>query len=237
MKSKKFVTIKDIAKLADTSVTSVSYILSGAKNRYVSDELRKKVLKAAEELNYVKSALATGLKGKDRKMIAMLVPQFDNIFFTRLTAGVEEVTYNHGYILSICNTFDDSKREREIIENLVMNRVDGILISPTEASDENIRYIKEFGIPFVVLDRTLTEMKEYDAILTDNFNFGYLAAKELLEAGHRDIAFVEWESKIPNIKDRFRGCVKALEEKNLIEENILLLSYNDFTKHQGQSNS
>ncbi len=233
MKPKKFATLRDIAKLAGTSVTSVSYILSGDQKRYVSDELRQKVLKAADELNYVKSALATGLKGQNRKMLAMLVPQFDNIFFTRLTAGVEEVAYKHGYILNVCNSLDNSEREREIIENLVMHRIDGILISPTESSADNIRYIRDFGIPFMVVDRALNDMTDCDAVLTDNLNAGYLAAKLLLEAGHRSIAFVEWQTKIPNLKDRLWGCVKAFEEAKLPKEHILSLSYQDLKNTQG----
>jgi len=233
MKSQKYSTLKDIAKFAGTSVTSVSYILSGDPKRYVSTELRDRVLKAANELNYVKSALATGLKGQNGKMIAMLVPQFDNIFFTRLTTGVEGITYKHGYILNICNSFDNSKRERAVIENLIMHRIDGILISPTESSDDNIRYIKDFGVPFVVFDRSLNEMAENDAVLTDNFNSGYMAAKKLLDAGHRHIVFLEWKTMIPNLKDRFYGCVKAFEERNIPRENILLFSYKEMNNTKG----
>lgn len=233
MKSKKYSTLKDIARLAGTSVTSASYILSGNPKRYVSAELREKVMKAADELNYVKSALATGLKGQNGKMIAILVPQFENLFFTRLTTGVEEVAYKHRYILNICNSFDNKKRERDIIENLIMHRIDGILISPTESSDDNIRYIKDFGIPFVMVDRFSHEMEGNDAVLTDNFNAGYMAGKKLLNAGHRRIAFLEWKSMIPSLQERFHGCMKAFEERNIPKENIRLFSYHEMYSAKG----
>ncbi len=233
MKNKKFATLKDVAKAANTSVTSVSYILSGDENRYVSKELRKRVIKAAEKLNYVKSGLATGLKGQTRNMLAILVPQFDNIFFTRMATGVEEVTYKNGYMLNVCNTFDSTERERQIIENLVMHRIDGILISPTESSKDNIQYIKDFGIPFVIIDRTLNGIKNYDAVLTDNFNSGYLAAKELIDAGHKYIAFIGWATKVPNLKKRIAGCIKAFEERGLSKENISLFTYSDMRKSKG----
>lgn len=235
MKPKRYSTLKDIARLAGTSVTSASYILSGNQNRYVSTELREKVMKAANELNYVKSALATGLKGQNGKMIAILVPQFENLFFTRLTTGVEEIAYKYRYILNICNSFDNKKRERDIIENLIMHRIDGILISPTESSDDNIRYIKNFGIPFVMVDRSSHEMEGNDAVLTDNFNAGYMAGKKLIDGGHRCIAFLEWKSMIPSLQDRFHGCMKAFEEKNIPKDNIRLFSYNEIYNVKGST--
>lgn len=214
-------------------MTSVSYILSGDQKRYVSSELRDKVMKVAEEIHYVKSGLATGLKGQNRKTLGMIVPQFENIFFTRLTTGVEEIAYKYGYILNVCNSFDNSQREREILENLIMHRIDGVIISPTESSDENIQYLREFGIPFVLADRALKDQGACDAVLTDNFHSGFMAAKHLLDQGHRHIAFVDWDTNIPNLKDRTSGSLKAFKRKNLSKDHMLLLSYKDLRSPPG----
>ena len=109
-----YATLKDVAERAGTTAATVSYILNGSTKRYVSEDMRRRVEAAAKELNYVKSSAASSLKGKKRKIIAVLVPQFANQMFTELVLGVERVADRYGYILSICNTFDDPQRELEI---------------------------------------------------------------------------------------------------------------------------
>ncbi|MCD8171163.1 MAG: LacI family transcriptional regulator, partial [Clostridiales bacterium] len=100
-----YATLKDVAERAGTTAATVSYILNGSTKRYVSEDMRRRVEAAAKELNYVKSSAASSLKGKKRKIIAVLVPQFANQMFTELVLGVERVADRYGYILSICNTF------------------------------------------------------------------------------------------------------------------------------------
>lgn len=126
-----YATLKDVAERAGTTAATVSYILNGSTKRYVSEDMRRRVEAAAKELNYVKSSAASSLKGKKRKIIAVLVPQFANQMFTELVLGVERVADRYGYILSICNTFDDPQRELEIIRRMQAQRVDGYIITPS----------------------------------------------------------------------------------------------------------
>ncbi|NLK05352.1 MAG: LacI family transcriptional regulator, partial [Spirochaetales bacterium] len=84
---KRYATLKDVAKLAGTTAATVSYVLNEKEGRYISDETRRKVLEAAEQLEYVKSIGASSLKGKSRKLIAILIPQFENQFFTRIVVA------------------------------------------------------------------------------------------------------------------------------------------------------
>ena len=86
-----YATLKDVAERAGTTAATVSYVLNGSKKRYISEDMRRRVEEAARELNYVKSSAASSLKGKKRKIIAVLVPQFENQFFTQLILGVERV--------------------------------------------------------------------------------------------------------------------------------------------------
>ena len=78
----RFVTLKDVAERAGTTIGTVSYVLNDRKGRYISQELRAKVLAAAEELNYIKCNGASSLKGMDRRLIVILIPQYENQFFT-----------------------------------------------------------------------------------------------------------------------------------------------------------
>ena len=140
-----YVTLKDVAKRAGTTAATVSYVLNGTGKRYISEEMRQRVEQAASELGYVKSSAASSLKGKKRKIIAVLVPQFSNQFFTELVLGVEEIADRYGYILSICNTFDDPEREKEIINRTQSQRVDGYIITPSQEGEKSTWPIRKVG--------------------------------------------------------------------------------------------
>ena len=155
--------------MADTSTATVSYILNDSTERYVSAELKERVLQAAKELNYMKSAVASSLKGKDRGIISVLVPQFDNPFFTRIVMAIEEAAHQHGYFISISSTVDDMERERKIIKKMIEQRVDGLIISPTIQGTENTDHLRNLGIPYVILERPLIGVDQYDFVGSDNF--------------------------------------------------------------------
>ena len=88
-----YATIKDVAKLAGTSTATVSYVLNGSTDRVMSPQLRQRVLDAARELHYTKSAVASSLRAKQRGLASILIPQFSNIYFTRVCESVEDVVF------------------------------------------------------------------------------------------------------------------------------------------------
>jgi len=210
----KYVTLKDVAERAHTSTATVSYVLNGGTGRYISDELRERVLKAAQELNYVKSALASGLKGKKRGVIAITVPQFTNIFFSRIVLAVEQVAIEHSYLVTVSNTFDDPDRERKVIDSLIQQRVDGVVLIPNEYGKSNYESLHRIGIPTVVAERPLLD-GDYDYVLMDNFEAAYLSTRYLLQHGHRNIAFLTWDAQANSLQKRLIGYQAALEEQNV----------------------
>ncbi|MEH7386468.1 LacI family DNA-binding transcriptional regulator [Bacillus sp. JJ1521] len=162
----------------------------------------------------MKSAVASSLKGKERGILSVLVPQFDNPFFTRIIVAIEEVAHRHGYFISISTTVDDMEREREIIKKMIEQRVDGIIISPTIQGTENTDHLRNLGIPYVILDRPLIGLNEYDFVGPDNLSSGYLATKHLIDNGHNRIGFMGWDTSI-NVQDRKDGYTKAMEDSGL----------------------
>lgn len=208
-------TIADVAKLAKTSIATVSYVLNDDKERYIRDELREKVISAAAELNYVKSSIASSLKGKSRGIIAVLTPQFENHFFMSVFIAVEKIANKYGYVLSTCNTFDDPTHEGEVLERMFRLRADGYIIIPTVSGTENTRYIRELGIPFVSVERPLDGISEYDFISSDNFDAGYSITKHMVDMGHRNIAFIGWDTEVTNLHEREQGYRKALSDSGI----------------------
>lgn len=232
--SKGYATLKDVAKLAGTTAATVSYVLNESQERYVSPEMKKRVLDAAAQLNYVKSSVASSLKGKKRKMIAVLVPQFSNQFFTRMILEIEKVADQFDYILSICNTFDDPVREKEILDRMAQHRVDGYIIAATTKGAENTERIRNLGIPLVALDRPLEgeSSDKYIWVTTSNYSCGYQGAKYLVQKGHEKVAFVGWDSHIEDLLIREQGFVDALRAQGVDSAQARIVR-GDFSEQDG----
>lgn len=207
-----FTTLKDVAARAGTTAATVSYILNDKKGRYVSPEMRDKVLAAAKELNYIKCAGASSLKGKHTKLVAILVPQFENQFFTRIISAAESVFVSHGYDLIITNTFDNPVREKDILYRMVRQRVDGIIITPTVKGFENTENIRKAGMNLVVVDRPLCGADDYNWVTTKNYECGYKGAGYLIEKGHRNIGYIGWNSGISDLDARAMAVLDAFSD-------------------------
>ncbi|CAK7019458.1 MAG: Ribose operon repressor [Enterocloster aldenensis] len=228
-----YATLKDVAERAGTTAATVSYILNGSTKRYVSEDMKRRVEAAAKELNYVKSSAASSLKGKKRKIIAVLVPQFANQMFTELVLGVERVADRYGYILSICNTFDDPQRELEIIRRMQAQRVDGYIITPSRDGGKNTRQIRKIGVPMVVVDRLLNINEDYFLVSAQNYESTYMAAEHLLKNGHRRIAFIGWKADFGGLERREQAYRTILEAYGVTGEDQIV--YNgEFTEESGE---
>lgn len=211
-KARKSVTIKDVANQAGTSIATVSYVLSNSQ-RYLRPELRERVLQAAADTGYVKNAAASSIRGKRRGILAVVVAQFANTFFTRMCVDIVSLARQEGYVVTLCNSDEDPQQERMILERLVAQRIDGCIVCPALSKEDNIGLLLQHRIPFVILERSLPDsFASHNFVGHDNFQSGYLATRELLAAGHRDIAFSGWDSPIPNVRERVDGYRAALRE-------------------------
>lgn len=211
------VTIKDVAKKAGTSIATVSYVFSNVE-RYLRPELRERVLQAAAEIGYVKNAAASSLKGKRRGILAVVVAQFGNTFFTRMCVEIVSIARQEGYVVTLCNSEEDLQQEKIILERLIAQRIDGCILCPAFSRSDNVELLRRHNVPFVVLERSLEEeAPPYPFVGHDNFQSGYLATKTLLDAGHRKIAFLGWDAPIPNVRERVDGYSTAMRERGLGE--------------------
>lgn len=202
----RYVTLKDVAKEAETTAATVSYVLSGNTNRYISPDMRERVMAAVAATGYIKSMPASSLHGKEKGIIAVLVPQFNNQYFTKLMLSVEAEVEQQGYLLSISNTFDDPERERDIIIKMAQQRVDGFILTPTTGGASNTETIRKVGIPLVLLDRPLQGASgNFMEVLPDNYGSGYVLGEHLGKMGHTRVAYLGWDSGLEILDDRRRG--------------------------------
>lgn len=223
----KFITIKDVAAKAGTSCCTVSYVLSGKKGRYISAETRKKVEDAARDLNYVKSRSASSLKGERTMSIAVIVPQFDNQFFTRIIGEAEKVLVSNGYSLIIYNTLDNPEYEYEKLNDALQHRVDGVIIAPTEEGSRGLSLLDSCSVPYIVVDRKIQHAKPYSYILSSNYESGKLAAERLLEMGHTSIGYIGWKGCNDCLLDRCRAVLDVYDGKGSVAIEDFPLSFAD----------
>ncbi|NLW47690.1 MAG: LacI family transcriptional regulator [Firmicutes bacterium] len=214
-------TIRDIAQLAKTSVATVSWVINGDSRKYVSDELKERVQQAAKILNYHPNLLAQRLKGKSRKLLAIIIPQFENIFFNRIVIGAEKYANSRGYKLLICTTDDDFRKEAEIINQLIANWVDGFLITPTLEGKKSVDAIVQSGVPLVLME--CVSKADIDCVAVDNFNTASLAAEFLFQRGHRQIAYIGWDTGFESILNRSKGFIQGLNELGIPREEIIFM--------------
>lgn len=218
-------TMKDIARIAKVSTSTVSHVINNS--RFVSDEIRAKVMHVVKELNYTPSALARSLKVKETKTIGLLVTATNNPFFTEVVSGVEQYCHQHHYNLILSNTEGDTERLRHNLQTLIQKQVDGLLLM---CSDARIQIGKDLNVnlPFVVMDWWPTEEKA-DKIYENSEYGGYLATKQLIEKGHQHIAIITGNLKKSLAQNRLDGYKKALKEANIpLREDCIIESHFDF---------
>ncbi|MGF1706433.1 substrate-binding domain-containing protein [Enterovibrio baiacu] len=207
-------TMKDIAKLAGVSTSTVSHVIN--KTRFVSDEIAERVNGAAKELHYyAPSALARSLKINRTNTIGMLVTTSTNPFFGEVVKGVERSCYHLGYNLILCNTEGDATRMKASIETLMQKRVDGLILMCSTLEDEQDEIYDRMGnLPVVIMDWGPTSFA-CDKIQDNSLHGGYLATKHLIDNGHTEIGCITGPLVKSQAQTRFEGFKQAMNEAKL----------------------
>lgn len=204
-------TMKDVAKLAGVSTSTVSHVIN--KTRFVSEEISERVNKAAKELNYyAPSALARSFKVNRTKTIGMLVTTSTNPFFGEVVKGVERSCYQQGYSLILCNTEGDHQRMHESINTLLQKRVDGLILTCATLEGEHFDIFEHYAdIPVVVMDWGPMQFIS-DKIQDNSLRGGYMAAKYLIDAGHSEIGCITGPLDRIQAEMRYNGYLQAMDE-------------------------
>lgn len=202
-------TIKEVAKLAGVSPSTVSRALS---NRiFVEEETRQKVLKAVKELDYKPSFMAKALREGRTYTIALLVPDINSLYYPMIMKSVEKCTTQSGYSIILCNNNESIECEKRNLEMLGSRGIDGILCMSVEDDIRHLlRFQKEKKVPIVLLNRNFAE--DISCVSIDNEYGGYLMVKYLLDMGHRKIAGMFGDFSRQRFRERYDGCKRAMEE-------------------------
>ena len=190
---KDVVTIRDVAKAAGVSLSSVSRALNGGKN--VSAKVARDVAAAANELGYQPDFLARGLRTRSSGMVGCLVPDLANPINAAIVRAAEARLRDAGYMLVVASTANDAARERAAAAQFRGRRLDGVLVAPgSNANDETWRELAAGGTPVIILDRDPLEQDSdprWPAVLVDHRAGARAATRYLVGLGHRRIALAD----------------------------------------------
>lgn len=210
-------TMREIAKMAGVSITTVSLVLNDKEAR-ISQKQRTKIKNIARENNYVPNSSAVSLAKNESKTIGVIVPNINNPFYSSLIKAISDDLANHGYYALIINSNDNHENESRQVDQLVNRGVDGILLVPSndlyaQGTDVVTAFLNNIKIPFVLVNAN--SALPINQVNLDNVKGGYLATESLIENGHTKIAIVTGKKGFVNAEERLLGYKKALEAYNL----------------------
>ena len=224
-------TIKDIAREAGVSKTTVSRVLNNPE--LVNESTRKKVLETFKRLDYVPNIIARGMRNKKTKSFGIIIPDFNNLYYSEFLRFIEKAARKHGYISIICSTNSDPEREHVYIDNLLQRQVDGLILCWYKGVHENrdTLYNLSKKIPVVIMDQPSGGLP-ISSVYTDAYQGLKMITSYLIENNLGPVALIRGLKKYPVIENRVKGYCDALKEHGL-DINKQFIIESEFTAADG----
>ena len=226
---RKAVTIKEVAKLAGVSTTTVSYVIN--KTGFLTEQTRAKVLKVINEIGYRPNIVARSLRSRKTGTVGLIVCDLRNPFFSEVLQGIETYLGKKKYSLIVTNTDYDNKKEKESIDMFYNKQVDGVIIVPGENTNKHVKFLTERNIPIVLLDKKIQNLN-VDVVLVNNIEGSRKLTEHLISLGHKRIGIIAGPLNSTTGKERLEGYLKALRAHSIPEDNDLI-KVGDFKKESG----
>lgn len=208
--TKKRITINDIATMAGTSKTTVSFYLNGKTDR-MSEETQRKIRNAIHITGYEPSPLARGMNAKQSFLLGVIIGDITNTFSNLIVKGIEGVANEAGYRMLVCSSNFDRRNEMSYIDRLLALGVDGFIVQPTAQFKEISKSITDAGKKLVFIDSKLYDFAS-NWVKTDNYEASYRAVEACIEKGYQKfIVITAMPGLISSRIERFSGFVDALE--------------------------
>ncbi|GFN36220.1 LacI family DNA-binding transcriptional regulator [Tepidimicrobium xylanilyticum] len=213
------VTIKDVAKLANVSISTVSRVINNSKP--VSLEARKRVLDAIEQLGYKPNEVARSLVTRKSNLIGVIVTDIGNSYIAEMIRGIEEIGRMYKYDIVLSSSYGNPDTEKKFAQLLMSKQVEGIILVSENDKQSVIEEIKGLKIPFVYLNRYY-DSQDMPTVTINNFEASQEMTKYLVNLGHRNILYVTSNEDNKASLERFKidGYKKAISDVDKAEEFI-----------------
>lgn len=226
-------TIIDIARILNISSSTVSRALCNSYD--INPETREKVLNLAKELNYTRNFGAAGLAGGKTHNIGIILPSITVHYFSMIITGIQEMAFSHGYKIVLYVTNDSPQLEKEVLADLTIQNLDGLLVCVCTGSDskESFEYIIHQGKPIVFFGRVMGNI-EASKVHQDSYNGAILAVEHLIQQGYRRIAHIGGPAHHLFTRSRLEGYLDTLK-KHGMEINEQWIIQSGFSLEDGEA--
>ncbi len=227
------ITLKQIAETLGISITTVSKALKNYPD--VSPKTKKAVLELAESWSYKPNSFAVNLRTKESKTIGLIIPEVVHHFFSNVINGIIDEAEKNGYLVIILQSNESIEMERKQVELLLNKRVDGIIMSLSNESnnDEHIKEIIRKEVPFVLFDK-ISKLIPCSKVIINDQKAAFNAVEHLIQKGCKKIAHIRGPVNPQNAIDRFLGYKKALEKNNIPFDPKLVYTCKNVTFEEGK---
>jgi LacI family transcriptional regulator len=220
-------TIKDIAIKLGISPSTVSRALKDHPD--IGIETKKAVKDLAVELNYRPNAVAISLRNSKSNIIGVIIPEIVHHFFSQVISGIEDVAYDAGYQVMVCQSNESYLREVKNTQALLLSRIEGLLVSMSKETRDfsHFQSLKKLNIPMVFFDRVCSELHT-DTVVVDDFEGAYKAVSHLISMGCKRIAHLGMTKEMSIGQNRLNGYIKALQDNNIPVDEKLIIDCDSF---------
>lgn len=213
MENENRLTINDIAKMADTSKTTVSFYLNGKTDK-MSVETKNKIQQVIEQTDYRPSILARSLNQKNSRLIGVIIGDITNTFSNQIVKGIEEVARMKGYQMIMGNSTYDPQKEENYVKKMLSLGVDGFIIQPTAQFKKLTQRIKSSRKPLVFFDSKLYD-NQSNWVKTDNYEATYQAIESCIKKGYEQFMMIGANPNLLSTRiERASGFIDAMAEHN-----------------------
>lgn len=217
--------IKDIARIAEVSVATVSYVLNKKEGSRISEATKKKIHDVAKSINYTPNKIAKSLKMSKSKLIGLIVADISNDFYSNIARNIEDQAMKLGYTLLIGSSDENPEKFRKLTELFSEQQVDGMIIAPVVDSDDAINKLIGEEYPIVTIDRYLKNVS-LPGVMINNSEISEYICDQLVEKNFDEIIYVGYDTKLPHLLDRQDGFDKRISASKIKSKRILIGIHN-----------
>ncbi|GAA5088659.1 substrate-binding domain-containing protein [Chryseobacterium ginsengisoli] len=217
--------IKDIARIAEVSVATVSYVLNKKEGSRISETTKNKILEVAESINYIPNKIAKSLKMSKSKLIGLIVADISNDFYSNIARSIEDEAMKLGYTLLIGSCDENPEKFKKLTELFSEQQVDGMIIAPVVDSDEVINKLIKEEYPIVTIDRYLKNVS-LPGVMINNSEISEYICDHLVKKDFDEIIYVGYDTELPHLLDRQDGFDKRIAKSKVSSKTILIGIHN-----------
>lgn len=225
-------TMQDIANAVGVSKTTVSMVLNN-KDSSISQATKDKIMKIADDLNYIPNSIARSLNTNFSGTIGIMLPDITNPFFSQIARAIEDAANSFDYNVIFCNMDNDMDKELKYTKLLISKQVDGVIFVTGGRTPDSVKILESNHIPFVFVDRYVEGFEHYSGVYSLNDEGAYEGIKYLYNKGKRKIIFVTGDMTLGVSRLRLKGYKEGAKELGIYHDNSVY--YSDFTIEGGRS--